>query len=89
MNEFLEEFGDEAARAVSVELGVQVSPPRLDSRTAAELLELTRVVAHERERRLAPLSSYLVGVAVGSAGALDADQAFRLVQSIRVALESK
>ncbi|HKW69703.1 MAG TPA: DUF6457 domain-containing protein, partial [Candidatus Dormibacteraeota bacterium] len=37
--------------------------PTLDSRVALELLELARVAAHTQERRFAPLTSYLAGVA--------------------------
>ncbi len=42
---------------------MEVAKPALDSRVALELLELARVAAHTQERRFAPLTSYLAGVA--------------------------
>ena len=62
MNQFFERLGSEwvdAARA----RGVEIEKPTLDSRVALELLELARVAAHTQERRFAPLTSYLAGVA--------------------------
>jgi hypothetical protein len=43
------------------------------------LLKLTRDVAHGVERKLAPISAFLIGVAVGqrTAGGLERDEAFR------------
>lgn len=42
------------------------------------ILDLTRDVAHGTERKLAPLTSYLVGIQVGRqlAGGADRDEAF-------------
>jgi hypothetical protein len=40
-----------------------IKAPSLDARIALELLELARVAAHTRERRFAPLSCYMAGVA--------------------------
>ena len=40
-----------------------IEAPRLDAKVALELLELARVAAHTQERRFAPLSCYLAGVA--------------------------
>ena len=43
--------------------GAKIAPPTLDPSVALELLELARVAAHTRERRFAPLSCYMAGVA--------------------------
>ncbi len=62
MNQFFESLGEdwvEAARRG----GADIAKPTLDSRVALELLELARVAAHTQERRFAPLTSYLAGVA--------------------------
>jgi len=62
MNPFFDEQGKrwvEAARR----RGATIEAPVLDSRVALELLELARAAAHTQERRFAPLSCYLAGVA--------------------------
>ncbi|MBW3621385.1 MAG: molybdopterin-guanine dinucleotide biosynthesis protein MobA [Actinobacteria bacterium] len=46
------------------ELGV----PRLTDAEVARLLDLARDVAHGTERRSAPLSTFLAGIAVGASG---------------------
>src|SRR5258706_12797050 len=62
MNQFFEELG--VLWATEAEhRGVKIAPPTLDPRVALELLELARVAAHTRERRFAPLASYMAGVA--------------------------
>lgn len=62
MNQFFEALGqdwvDAAARREAT-----IGKPTLDSRIALELLELARVAAHTQERRFAPLTSYLAGIA--------------------------
>lgn len=62
MNEFFEQLGRHWVDAAE-RRGAAIEPPSLDSRVALELLELARVAAHTRERRFAPLSCYLAGVA--------------------------
>jgi Domain of unknown function (DUF6457) len=47
--------------AVCAELGVQA-----DDAAVRAILELTRAVAHQVERPAAPVTSYLLGLAVGS-----------------------
>jgi len=62
VNEFFVELGKrwvDAARR----RGTHIDAPTMDARVALELLELARVAAHTRERRFAPLSCYLAGVA--------------------------
>jgi hypothetical protein len=62
MNEFFEELGKRWVAAARRRKAV-IEAPSLDSRVALELLELARVAAHTRERRFAPLSCFMAGVA--------------------------
>ena len=62
MNEFFEALGQDWVEAAQ-RRGATITKPTLDSRVALELLELARVAAHTQERRFAPLTSYLAGVA--------------------------
>ena len=62
MNEFFEALGKEWVDAAQ-RRGATIAKPTLDSRVALELLELARVAAHTQERRFAPLTSYLAGIA--------------------------
>jgi hypothetical protein len=62
MNRFFEELGDRWAAAAK-RRSAKIESPSLDAKVALELLELARVAAHTQERRFAPLSCYLAGVA--------------------------
>src|SRR5919204_3788456 len=62
MNQFFESLGQDWVDAAQ-RRGADIDRPALDSRVALELLELARVAAHTQERRFAPLTSYLAGVA--------------------------
>ena len=62
MNQFFEALGQEWLDAAE-RRGAAIAKPELDSRVALELLELARVAAHTQERRFAPLTCYLAGVA--------------------------
>lgn len=62
MNEFFDALGQAWVDAAQ-RRGATISKPTLDSRVALELLELARVAAHTQERRFAPLTSYLAGIA--------------------------
>lgn len=62
MNEFFEALGQDWVDAAQ-RRGATITKPTLDSGVALELLELARVAAHTQERRFAPLTSYLAGVA--------------------------
>lgn len=62
MNQFFETLGADWVEAAE-RRGAKIAKPSLDSRVALELLELARVAAHTQERRFAPLTSYLAGVA--------------------------
>ena len=55
---------------LSAELGT--SDFTMDDDAVTTLLDLARDSAHEVERVAAPLTTFLVGVAVGRGGALDA-----------------
>jgi hypothetical protein len=62
MNQFFDELGNRwVAGARRREAAIEA--PSLDARVALELLELARVAAHTRERRFAPLSCYMAGIA--------------------------
>jgi len=62
MNEFFDSLGQAWVDAAQ-RRGATIRKPTLDSRVALELLELARVAAHTQERRFAPLTSYLAGIA--------------------------
>jgi hypothetical protein len=62
MNEFFEDLGRRWVAAAELR-GSKIAAPTLDARVALELLELARAAAHTHERRFAPLSCYLAGVA--------------------------
>jgi len=62
MNEFFDTLGQAWVDAAQ-RRGATIGKPTLDSRVALELLELARVAAHTQERRFAPLTSYLAGIA--------------------------
>jgi hypothetical protein len=62
MNPFFDEQGKRWVSAAE-RRGARIEAPSLDSRVALELLELARAAAHTQERRFAPLSCYLAGVA--------------------------
>ena len=62
MNEFFDTLGQAWVDAAK-RRGATIGKPTLDSRVALELLELARVAAHTQERRFAPLTSYLAGIA--------------------------
>lgn len=90
VNEFLDDLGKRLT-AVAAERGVTIEAPVLDSKMAAELLDLARVAAHGYERRFAPLASYLAGVATERVRAAAADGAeldlAEMVRAVREALE--
>jgi hypothetical protein len=62
MNQFFDELGGRwVAGARRREATIEA--PSIDAKVALELLELARVAAHTRERRFAPLSCYMAGIA--------------------------
>src|SRR5207253_10024374 len=76
MNQFFEALGQEWVDAAQ-RRGATITRPVLDSRVALELLELARGAAHTQERRFAPLTCYLAGVAAAQLklGIPDIDEA--------------
>ena len=62
MNPFFDEQGKRWVEAARLR-GARIEAPALDSRVALELLELARAAAHTQERRFAPLSCYMAGIA--------------------------
>jgi len=89
MNEFFESLG-KRWRAAAQRRGADIAEPELDPKIAEELLELARVAAHTKERRFAPLASYMAGIAAErlrlSKGA-DADDIASLIREVREELE--
>lgn len=90
MNEFFESLGAHWVQAAKSR-GAEITTPTLDSRVALELLELARVAAHTQERRFAPLTSYLAGVAAerlrGVKPELDETAIAEFIQEVRQKLE--
>jgi hypothetical protein len=62
MNRFFEAQGRQWVSAAHRRAAI-IDAPTLDARVALELLELARVAAHTQERRFAPLSCFMAGVA--------------------------
>jgi len=89
MNEFFESLG-KRWRAAAQRRGADIAEPELDPKIAEELLELARVAAHTKERRFAPLASYMAGIAAErlrlSKGA-DADDIASFIRDVRQELE--
>lgn len=90
MNEFFEGLG--ALWVTEAEhRGAKIAPPTLDPRVALELLELARVAAHTRERRFAPLSCFMAGVAAerlrNSKPGADEGMIAEYIQGVRQKLE--
>jgi len=91
MNQFFEELGQQWVDAAQ-ERGAKISKPELESRIALELLELARVAAHTQERRFAPLTCYLAGVAAERlrvATQLDEEGVAAFILEVRRKLEAE
>lgn len=61
----------------------QLAIPALDDDVTTALLDLARDVAHNTERRYAPLTCFLVGAAMGNDRAAVIDLAKRLAEQAR------
>ncbi|TMD53059.1 MAG: hypothetical protein E6I83_07795 [Chloroflexi bacterium] len=89
MNEVFESLAKRWKNAAE-RLGAKIEEPKLDEKVAAEILELARVAAHTKERRFAPLASYMAGIAAErlrvSKGA-DADEVASFIREVREELE--
>ncbi|MEK6226909.1 MAG: DUF6457 domain-containing protein [Chloroflexota bacterium] len=89
MNEFFESLARRWTKAAE-RRGVKIEEPRLDPKVADELLQLARVVSHTKERRFAPLATYIAGIAVErlrEAKAEDADAIAAFIREVREELE--
>ncbi len=90
VNEFFSSLAQRWADAGS-RRGARIAPPELDPTVAEELLQLARVVAHQKERSFAPLASFTAGLAVErlrSANALaDPASVAAYIREVREALE--
>jgi hypothetical protein len=90
MNQFFEGLSGLWVTAAE-KRGAVIAPPTLDPRVALELLELARVVAHTSERRFAPLSCFMAGVAaerIRNAMGLDDGVIADYIQEVRQKLET-
>ena len=92
MNQFFEELGRRWVAAAH-RRGASIEAPSLDPRVALELLDLARVAAHTRERRFAPLSCFMAGVAaermrIAKPG-LDQRAIAAYIQEVRQELEAE
>ncbi len=92
MNQFFEELGRRYVAAAH-RREVLIEAPSLDPRVALELLELARVAAHTRERRFAPLSCFMAGVAAErlrtAKPGLDQGDVAAYIQEVRHELEAE
>ncbi len=91
MNEFFESLGRLWTKAAE-RRGVKIEEPKLDPKVAEELLELARVVSHTKERRFAPLATYIAGIATDrlqEAKPEDADAIAAFIREVREALENE
>src|ERR1700674_4174882 len=92
MNQFFEELGGLWATEAE-HRGAKIAAPTVDPRVALELLELARVAAHTRERRFAPLSCFMAGVAaerlLKSKPGLDQGDVAAYIQEVRQELEAE
>ncbi len=92
MNRFFYDLGERWVAAAE-RRSARIEAPALDARVALELLELARVAAHTQERRFAPLSCYMAGVAAErlrvAKGQLDDAAAAAFVNEVRLELEKE
>jgi hypothetical protein len=90
MNRFFDELGERWVAAAE-RRSATIEAPSLDAKVALELLELARVAAHTQERRFAPLSCYMAGVAAerlrAAKGSLDDAEVAALILEVRQELE--
>jgi hypothetical protein len=64
------------------ELASTLGAEALTDAETTELLDAARDVAHRAERRITPLSTYLVGMAVGRAGAAGKERTQALTDAL-------
>ena len=92
VNSFFDELGARFARAAA-RSGVAIEAPELSPAVAQELLELARVAAHTRERRFAPLTTYVAGMVAervrAAGGTASPEAAAKLIREVREELEAE
>src|SRR3981081_566030 len=92
MNRFFDELGNRWVAAAHGR-SATIEAPSLDAKVALELLELARVAAHTQERRFAPLSCYMAGVAAerlrAAKGSFDDADVAAFILEIRQELEKE
>ncbi len=92
MNRFFDELGERWVAAAN-RRSARIEAPALDSEVALELLDLARVAAHTQERRFAPLSCFMAGVATerlrAAKGGLDNAAVAEFILEVRQGLEKE
>jgi hypothetical protein len=90
MNRFFDELGERWVAAAN-RRSARIEAPSLDAKVALELLELARIAAHTQERRFAPLSCFMAGVATerlrAAKGGLDDAATAEFILEVRRELE--
>jgi Domain of unknown function (DUF6457) len=90
MNRFFDALGHRWVVAAE-RRSAHIEAPSLDANVALELLELARVAAHTQERRFAPLSCFMAGVAAErlrvAKGSLDDAAVAAFILEVRQELE--
>jgi hypothetical protein len=92
MNQFFDDLGQRWVVAAE-RRSARIEAPTLDAKVALELLELARVAAHTQERRFAPLSCFMAGVAAErlrmAKPDLDQGAVAAYIQEVRQELETE
>ena len=92
MNRFFDDLGQRWVAAAQ-RRSARIEAPSLDAKVALELLDLARVAAHTQERRFAPLSCFMAGVATErlrtAKGSLDEAAVADFILEVRQELEKE
>ncbi len=92
MNRFFDDLGQRWVDAAK-RRSARIEAPSLDAKVALELLDLARVAAHTQERRFAPLSCFMAGVATErlrtAKGSLDEAAVADFILEVRQELEKE
>src|SRR6202158_1024942 len=92
MNRFFDDLGERWVAAAQ-RRSARIAPPFLDAQVGRQLLDLARVAAHTQERRFAPLSCFMAGVASerlrAAKGGLDDASVAEFILEVRQELEKE
>src|SRR5467141_1299521 len=92
MNRFFDDLGERWVAAAE-RRSTRIEAPSLDAKVALELLDLARVAARTQERRFAPLSCYMAGVATerlrAAGGEVDDGTVAAFILEVRQELEKE